>query len=75
MRVRRADRKKVSFIGDFLAAHRSIVSCRLTDTAASFIGLAYIVFFRFIGLALLLWMAGKAELGADASCITKGEAV
>jgi hypothetical protein len=55
---------------------RIVPSCapwRLTDTAASFIGLAYIVFFRFVGLALLLWMAGKAALGAGSSCITKGE--
>jgi hypothetical protein len=28
--------------------------------AAPFIGLAYVVLFPFIGLALLLWMAGKA---------------
>jgi hypothetical protein len=28
--------------------------------AAPFVGLAYVVLFPFIGLALLLWMAGKA---------------
>jgi hypothetical protein len=28
--------------------------------AAPFVGLAYIALFPFIGLALLVWMAGKA---------------
>jgi hypothetical protein len=34
--------------------------------AAPFIGLAFVVVFPFVGLAVLAWMGGRAMLGADA---------
>jgi hypothetical protein len=34
--------------------------------AAPFIGLACVVFFPFVGLAMLAWMGGRAVLGGDA---------
>lgn len=34
--------------------------------AAPFIGLAFVVLFPLVGLAILAWMGGRAVLGADA---------
>ena len=35
--------------------------------AAPFVGLAYIIVFPFVGLAMLAWNGGKALIGAHAA--------